>query len=123
MASLKIPLYNWGEGRGKIKAMKAEQEMSQLKMEEMTQLMLLEIARARYNIEDARTRVTLTRKSLSQAEENLTVSKNQYEVGMETITNYLEAQAQWQKAWSDWIDAKAELRLSETKYLKATGRL
>lgn len=103
--------------------MKAEQEMSQLKMEEMTQLMLLEIARARYNIEDARTRVTLTRKSLSQAEENLTVSKNQYEVGMETITNYLEAQAQWQKAWSDWIDAKAELRLSETKYLKATGRL
>ena len=121
MASLKIPLYNWGEGRGKIKAMKAEREMSRLKMEEMTQLMLLEIARARYNIED--TRVTLTRKSLCQAEENLTVSKNQYEVGMETITNYLEAQAQWQKAWSDWIDAKAELRLSETKYLKATGRL
>ena len=123
IASLKIPVYNWGEGRGKIKAMKAEEEMSRLKKEEMTQLMLLEIARARYNIEDARTRVTLTRKSLSQAEENLTVSKNQYEVGMETITNYLEAQAQWQKAWSDWIDAKAELRLSETKYLKATGRL
>lgn len=123
MASLKIPLYNWGEGRGKVKAMKAEQEMSQLKMQEMTQMMLLEIARARYNIEDAKTRVTLTRRSLGQAEENLTVSKNQFEVGMETITNYLEAQAQWQKAWSDWIDAKAELRLSETKYLKATGRL
>lgn len=123
MASLKIPLYNWGEGRGKVKAMKAEQEMSQLRMQEMTQMMLLEIARARYNIEDAKTRVTLTRRSLGQAEENLTVSKNQFEVGMETITNYLEAQAQWQKAWSDWIDAKAELRLSETKYLKATGRL
>ena len=28
-----------------------------------------------------------------------------------------------EKAWSDWIDAKAELRLSETRYLKATGRL
>lgn len=123
MASLKIPLYNWGEGRGKVKAMKAEQEMSQLRMQEMTQMMLLEIARARYNIEDAKTRVALTRRSLGQAEENLTVSKNQFEVGMETITNYLEAQAQWQKAWSDWIDAKAELRLSETKYLKATGRL
>ena len=103
--------------------MKAEQEMSQLKKEEMTQMMLLEIARARYNIEDCHTRVILTRKSLSQAEENLTVSKNQYEVGLETITNYMEAQAQWQKAWSDWIDAKAELRLSETRYLKATGRL
>ena len=123
IASVKIPIYHWGEGRGKIKAMKAEQEMSQLKKEEMTQMMLLEIARARYNIEDCHTRVILTRKSLSQAEENLTVSKNQYEVGLETITNYMEAQAQWQKAWSDWIDAKAELRLSETRYLKATGRL
>ena len=107
----------------KIKAMKAEQEMSRLKKEEMSQMMLLEIARARYNIEDCHARVILTRKSLSQAEENLGVSKNQYEVGMETITNYMEAQAQWQKAWSDWIDAKAELRLSETRYLKATGRL
>ena len=51
------------------------------------------------------------------------VSKNRYEVGMESLTNYMEAQAQWQKAWSDWIDAKAELRVSETHYLRATGRL
>ena len=70
--------------------MKAEQEMSRLKKEEMSQMMLLEIARARYNIEDCHTRVILTRKSLSQAEESLGVSKNQYEVGMETITNYME---------------------------------
>ena len=45
------------------------------------------------------------------------------EVGMETLTNYMEAQAQWQKAWSDWIEAKAELRVNETYYLKSTGRL
>ncbi len=71
MASVKIAIYHWGEGRGKIKAMKAEQEMSRLKKEEMSQMMLLEIARARYNIEDCHTRVILTRKSLSQAEESL----------------------------------------------------
>ena len=97
--------------------------MSRLKREETSQLMLLEIARARYNIEDSYLRVRLTKKSLEQADENLSVSKNQYELGLESLTNYLEAQAQWQKAWSDWIDAKAELRLNETMYLKATGRL
>lgn len=123
MASLKIPIYNWGEGRNKVRSVKAEKEMSRLRQEDMAQMMQLEIARARFNVEDAVTRVTLTRQSLSQAEENLTVSKNQYEVGMETLTDYMEAQAQWQKAWSDWIDAKAELRLSETRYLKATGQL
>ena len=123
MVSLKVPIYNWGEGRNKVKAMKAEEEMARLKQEETAQLMHLEVARARYNTEDAMKRVQLTRKSLSQAEENLQVSKNRYEVGLETITNYMEAQAQWQKAWSDWIDARAELRLSETYFLKATGRL
>lgn len=123
MASLKVPLYHWGEGRNKVRAMKAEEEMVRMKKEETGQLMQLEIARARYNVEDALARVRLTRKSLAQAGENLQVSKNRYEVGMETITNYLEAQAQWQKAWSDWIDARAELHLSETYYLKSTGRL
>lgn len=123
LASLKIPIYNWGEGRNKVKAMKAEKEMIRLQKEETEQKMQLEVAQARYNVEDAETRVKLTRKSLFQAEENLQVSKNRFEVGMETLTNYLEAQAQWQQAWCDWIDAKAELRLSETYYLKATGRL
>ena len=85
--------------------------------------MQLEVARARYNVEDAATRVRLTQRSLSQAEENLQVSKNRFEVGMETLTNYMEAQAQWQKAWSDWIEAKAELRVNETYYLKSTEDL
>ena len=123
LASLKIPIYHWGEGRNKVKAMKAEEEMVRLKKEETEQMMQLEVARARYNVEDAATRVRLTRRSLSQAEENLQVSKNRFEVGMETLTNYMEAQAQWQKAWSDWIEAKAELRVNETYYLKFTGRL
>lgn len=123
IASLKVPVFHWNEGRNKVKAIKAEEEMSELQKEDMVQMMQLEEARARFNVEDAAVRVQLTRKSLLQAEENLTVSKNRYEVGMETLTDYMEAQAQWQKAWSDWIDAKTELRMSETRYLRATGRL
>lgn len=123
LASLKVPVFHWSEGRNKIKAMKAEQEMSELKKEDASQMMLLEATKARFSVEDAAMRVKLTAHSLEQAQENLTESKNRYEVGMETLTGYMEAQAQWQKAWSDWIDAKTELRLSETGYLKATGRL
>lgn len=123
IVSLKVPVFHWSEGRNKIKSARSEQTISELKRADRIQLMQLETARARFNVEDAASRVEMTRKSLLQAEENLTVSKNRYEVGMENLTNYMEAQAQWQKAWSDWIDAKSELRLSETQYLKATGRL
>ena len=58
-----------------------------------------------------------------QAKENLRVSEDQYEVGMENLTNLLEAQVQWQQAWSEWVDAKATLKLCESEYLKAIGKL
>ena len=48
---------------------------------------------------------------------------NQYKVGMESLTNLLEAQAQWQEAQTQWVEAKAALKMSETQYLKSIGRL
>lgn len=123
MASVEIPLFHWGEGRNKVKAAKASQEISQLKLEKSAELMTLEVTAARFNMKDAQTRIDMCRNALIQAKENLRVTKDQYEVGMENITNMLEAQAQWQEAWSQWIDAKTILKLSETDYLKAIGKL
>ena len=123
MASVEIPIFHWGEGRNKVRIAKAEEEMSRLNKEKLGEMMRLEIAGNRFKLTDAQTRVRLTESALKQAEENLKVSRDQYEVGMENLTNLLEAQAQWQQAWSDWVDAKASLKLSETEYLKAIGKL
>lgn len=123
MASVEIPIFNWGEGRNKVRIAKAEEEMSRLNKEKLGEMMRLEIAGNRFKLTDAQTRVRLTESALNQAEENLKVSRDQYEVGMENLTNLLEAQAQWQQAWSDWVDAKASLKLCETEYLKAIGKL
>lgn len=123
LASVQIPIFYWGEGRNKVKAARAEQEMSQLNLDKSAQLMELEIKASRFNIEDALSRIKMCRNSLLQAEENLRISKDQYEVGMESLVNLLEAQAQWQQVWSQWVEAKAMLRLSETEYLKAIGKL
>lgn len=123
LASVQIPLFYWGEGRNKIQAARVAHEVSRLNLENSAQLMELEMTSARFNVEDALTRVRMTRNALSQATENLRISRNQYQVGMETLSNLLEAQAQWQQAWSQWVEAKAALKLSETDYLKATGRL
>jgi outer membrane protein TolC len=123
MASLKIPIFNWGEGRNKIKAAEAEQEMQKTDLQDVTEKMTLQIAKARFNLKDALTRLNLTEKALEQAKENLKESKDNYEVGMETLANYLEGQAQWEKALSDNIDAKSSVKLSVTQYLKTIGKL
>ena len=46
-----------------------------------------------------------------------------YHFSKEEIIHLLEAQAQLQETWSQWIDAKALLHLSVSQYLKAIGKL
>ena len=46
-----------------------------------------------------------------------------YDAGMETLSDYMEAQTMWQSAMSTLVTARATLNLNRTKYLKATGRL
>lgn len=123
MAVVEIPLFQWGAGRNKIKAAQIEQEISRLNLTKSADLMTLEVTAARFNIADAEKRIEICRNALTQAQENLRITDAQYQTGMESITNLLEAQAQWQKAWSEWIDAKAMLKLNETKYLKSIGHL
>lgn len=123
LAYVEIPLFYWGEGRSKYKTAQIEHEVSRLNLEKSAQMMELEIAAARFSIQDAQMRIKMAKNALLQAEENLRISNNQYKVGMESLTNLLESQAQWQEIRSQWIDAKAALKLSETQYLKAIGEL
>ena len=58
-----------------------------------------------------------------QAEENRRVSKSQYEVGLETLSDHLEAQALWQQAYETQVDARFQLYLNYVAYLKAAGTL
>jgi outer membrane protein TolC len=51
------------------------------------------------------------------------MSKDHYEIGMETISDYLEAQTILQNAQSEYIIAKTKLEISKTEYLKVTGEL
>lgn len=121
--SLKVPLFRWGEGVNKVRAAKAEQTIALLQREDALEKMELEAMQALNALDEAVLEVNLTRRSLAQAEENLKVSRDHYEAGMETLTGYMEAQAAWQKAWADLIEAEAGMRFGETYYLKAIGRL
>jgi outer membrane protein TolC len=123
MASLKIPLFHWGEGMNKIKAARHEASIRKAELDKNSRLLELEITQARLNLIDAQTRIELAEENLTQAEENLRVTKDNYEVGMSILTELLEAQAQWQEAYSELIDARAECKIKESAYLKATGQL
>jgi len=123
LASVKIPLFHWGEGMKKISTAKIDKEMSELELEKNKQLLQLEAEQSRLNLQLARERIQINITALEQAEENLRVARDNYELGMETITELLIAQTQWQQAFSELIDSKTDFKMKETAWLKATGKL
>ena len=50
-------------------------------------------------------------------------SKQQYEVGFETLADYLETQAQWQQCNAALVNARCQLQLTYVRLLKASGTL
>ena len=123
MATIKVPIFAWGEGYLKIKSAKKEYEMARSELERLSGMMELERAKNSYAVSEAALQVRLAESSLKSAETNLKVCRDQYELGMETLVNVLEAQTQWSKCSSDYIEALADYKLSCTKYLKSIGRL
>lgn len=123
MVSVNIPLFQWGEGRNKVRAAEAERAIVQLQRDDIAQQMELELAQAFDKWDESILDVRLTTRSLDQAQENMRVSEDRYKAGMETLADYLEAQTTWQRAWMEHVDAVTRSRLSQTYYMKATGKL
>jgi outer membrane protein TolC len=123
LASVSIPLFQWGEGKNKIRAAKTELEIASLNLEHAGEQMELEIARAIDKCNESALEVKLTKRSLEQAEENKNLSKDRYETGMETLADCLEAQTVWQRSYMEHINAVTRQYLNRTYYLKAAGKL
>jgi len=123
LLNVSVPLFHFGERSNKVRAAKAKLEQTRLQQQNMNEQMLLELTQAANNLDEAKLESELPNRSLQQAEENMRVSKSQYEVGLETLSDHLEAQALWQQAYETKVDAHFQLYLNYVEYLKATGTL
>jgi outer membrane protein TolC len=123
LAGLKIPIFQWGQGKNKVNSAKATKEIKELELEKNRKLLELQIEQAKLNLQDALLRISISEKALEQANENLRISNDNYELGFETISDFLMARLDWQKTYSDLIDAKTDFKIKKTTYLKVTGRL
>ena len=122
-ATLKVPILTFGERTYKTRSAKARYQIAQTEQEDLTEQMQLELAQAANNFDEAQTEVNITQRSLEQAEENMRLARQQYDAGMEPLSQLLDAQAMWQQASADLVNAKCQLQVAQTKLLKAQGNL
>ena len=121
LLNVNIPIFDWGSRKKKVKEQEFKVETQKLELEETEELLSLQIQNAYLELQQAIQKVEITEKSLQQADENLRLNQDRFDVGTVTGKDVLEAQVLWQQAYSDVIDAKANYRISEANYKKAIG--
>ena len=119
--TLSVPIYHFGERKGKIRSAKASLQMAQLDLDDNRERMALELSQACNTLKEQMTALEIARLSVEQAEENLRLSRSAYDSGVETLSDHLEAQSLWQSALADEIDARAQLIVALSKWRKAAG--
>jgi outer membrane protein TolC len=65
----------------------------------------------------------MTKTALEQATENMRLSKSMFDNGMETLSDYLEAQVLWQQANEEHITAGFNRYVSYIDYQRTIGAL
>lgn len=119
--SVSVPLFRFGGNANKVQAAKARLEKARIEQADLTEQMTLELARAANNLDEARLEIALSESTVASAEENLHMSRRQYEAGLESLSDFLEAQALWRQARSTQVEAAFNARIREIEYRKAAG--
>lgn len=118
-----IPLFHGGERHHTMNIAKHEKRIAELRKEEAMEMITLQVQQSIFNYNESQKKVEMTHLALSQADENLRVTRDNFSEGILKTTDILEAQALWQKAHSEFIDARNESRLQEINLQKVIGSL
>jgi len=120
---LKVPVWNWGEMRYKVRAAKADALAASLRAEEVREKVELQVSQSAFRVDEADKKLTLSLKNLEKAEENLRTAQVGFREGVIPARDLLAAQTAWLQAHSDKIDAQIDTRLTRAMLRKATGTL
>lgn len=119
MLNISIPILDWGKTAKKVKEQELKILAKKEELSEAKELINLEVLQAGITVNQAVTRIELSKLSLVQAEENVKLANDRYEAGTIVGKDVLEAQALWQLAYSNLIDAKIEYKVAVAAYKKA----
>lgn len=121
--SVSVPVFHWGEGLKKVRKAKIEVENATLSFDRNRKLMELQAQQTFSNYVDGYDLILTAVKALDEAHDNLAEITAQYQLGLMTLTDLLEAQAQWHTSYANLIEAKTQYKINEVDYLRSVGML
>ena len=120
---VRVPIWNWGDVKYKVRASKGATTMANLEMEEARELIELQVNQSNFKVNEAYKKLTMAQSNVANADENLRMANLAFKEGTASYTTVMEAQTAWQQAQSQKIDAEIGVKLSQVELQKALGTL
>uniref|UniRef100_UPI0032163D6C TolC family protein n=1 Tax=uncultured Draconibacterium sp. TaxID=1573823 RepID=UPI0032163D6C len=122
-AQVSIPIFQWGQGRKKQRAAELKIQQAETDLQNTNELINLEVMQVQVQVQEAYESIIIAQKNIAEAEESLEETKASFEVGLNTTTDLLNAQAQWREAQAQLIQTVAQYKVLETRWERVTGNL
>ena len=120
---VRVPVWNWFEGRYKVNAVKATTSIAQMELSDIREKINLQISQSQFKVTEAQKRLAMALKNIQSAEENLRTANIGFREGVIDATDVMAAQTAWQSAQTQKIDAEIDVKLTEVSLSKALGQL
>ncbi|MBN2281499.1 MAG: TolC family protein [Candidatus Marinimicrobia bacterium] len=120
--SAQFDIFSWNERGHKVASARHTRKAAEQKLEDTQNLIKLDIQQSVYKVNEIVRQIRLAESTLSQAEKNLQITRDNFREGIATSTDVLDAQILWQRANSELIDSNSEYQINLAKYYKAIGQ-
>ena len=120
---VRVPVWNWGDVKYKVRASKGATAMANLELEDAREMISLQVRQSNFKVKEAQKKLTMAQSNVANAEENLRMANLAFKEGTASFTTVMEAQTAWNAAQSQLIDAEIGVKLSEVELQKALGTL
>ncbi len=121
-ATLSVPISAWIGGTHEVRRQKIAVENARLSLQDNSEMMQLQMTDKWNKVNQAYRQLAIALESIAQAEENLRLQRNQYDAGVRTMSDLLEAQTLYQRSRNQFVDSRTDYEVCCAEYLKATGR-
>lgn len=120
---VRVPIWNWGDVKYKVRASKGATVMANLELEEARELIELQVNQSNFKVKEAQKKLMMAQANVVNADENLRMANLAFKEGTASFTTVMEAQTAWQLAQTQKIDAEIGVKLSQVELQKALGVL
>ena len=120
---LRVPVWNWGDVKYKVRASKASTAMANLELDDAREMIDLQVRQSNFKVNEAYKKLTMAQSNVANADENLRMANLGFKEGTVSFTTVMEAQTAWQLAQSQKIDAEIGVKISQVELQKALGTL